>query len=63
MILLERPIAKSNVEEYIERENLESVASQVISKSIDQVYTGVDPAGVELHSPLPELSDDWEVPD
>ena len=63
MILLERPIAKSNVEEYIERENLESVASQVISKSIDQVYTGVDPAGVELHSPLPELSDDWEVPE
>ncbi len=63
MILLEKPIAKSNVEVFVERENLESVASQVISKSIDQVYTGLDPAGVELHSPLPELSDDWEIPE
>lgn len=63
MVLLEKPVAKSNVEVFVERENLESVASQVISKSIDQVYTGVDPAGVELHSPLPELSDDWEIPE
>ena len=32
-------------------------------KHLDHVYTGLDPGGVELNVPLPELSDEWEIPE
>ena len=42
---------------------MEEIASRVISETLDHVYTGRDVAGVELNVPVPELSDDWEVPE
>ena len=62
-ILNEKPIVKSQYEIYEERDNLEEIASRVIEETFDTVYTGVDPGGVELNVPLPELSDDWVVPE
>lgn len=62
-ILNEKPIVKSQYEIYEERDNLEEIASRVIEETFDTVYTGVDPGGVELNAPLPELSDDWVVPE
>ena len=62
-IILEKPAVKSNVEFFEEREDLESLAEQIVTETLDHVYTGVDPAGVELKSPLPELSDEWEIPE
>ena len=62
-ILEELPIEKTKVEKFTEREDLEEIAARVISESLDHVYTGTDPGGVELNTPLPELSDNWEVPE
>ena len=62
-ILNEKPIVKSEYEIYEERDNLEAIAARVIEETLDTVYTGVDPGGVELNVPLPELSDEWVVPD
>ena len=53
----------TEVELFTEREDLEEIASRVISETLDHVYTGRDVAGVELNVPVPELSDDWEVPE
>ena len=60
---MRNPLAKSNVEFFEEREDLESLAEQIVTETLDHVYTGVDPAGVELTFPLPELSDEWEIPE
>lgn len=62
-ILNETPIVKSDYEIYEERDNLEAIAARVIEETFDTVYTGLDPGGVELNVPLPELSDDWVVPE
>lgn len=62
-ILEEVPQEMTEVELFTEREDLEEIASRVISETLDHVYTGRDVAGVELNVPIPELSDDWEVPD
>ena len=62
-ILEEVPQEMTEVELFTEREDLEEIASRVISETLDHVYTGKDVAGVELNVPIPELSDDWEVPE
>ena len=62
-ILEEAPQEMTEVELFTEREDLEEIASRVISETLDHVYTGRDVAGVELNVPVPELSDDWEVPE
>ena len=62
-ILEEVPQEMTEVELFTEREDLEEIASRVISETLDHVYTGRDVAGVELNIPIPELSDDWEVPE
>lgn len=62
-ILNETSIVKSDYEIYEERDNLEAIAARVIEETFDTVYTGVDPGGVELNVQLPELSDDWVVPE
>ncbi len=62
-ILEEVPREMTEVELFTEREDLEEIASRVISDTLDHVYTGRDVAGVELNVPIPELSDDWEVPE
>ena len=62
-ILEEVPHEMTEVELFTEREDLEEIASRVISDTLDHVYTGSDVAGVELNVPIPELSDDWEVPE
>tara|TARA_Y100001954_G_scaffold66585_1_gene72426 strand:- start:24054 stop:25805 length:1752 start_codon:yes stop_codon:yes gene_type:complete len=62
-ILEEVPQEMTEVELFTEREDLEEIASRVISETLDHVYTGRDVAGVELSVPVPELSDDWEVPE
>ena len=62
-ILEEVPQEMTEVELFTEREDLEEIASRVISQTLDHVYTGKDVAGVELNVPIPELSDDWEVPE
>ena len=62
-ILNERPITKTNYEIYEERDNLEAIAARVIEDTFDTVYTGLDPGGVELKMQVPELSDDWIVPE
>ena len=62
-ILEEVPQEMTEVELFTEREDLEEIASRVISDTLDHVYTGRDVAGVELNVPIPELSDEWEVPE
>ena len=62
-ILEDVPIAITERERFAEREDLEDIASRVISQTLDHVYTGKDIGGVELHAPLPTISDDWEVPE
>ncbi len=62
-ILEDVPIAITEQERFAEREDLEDIASRVISQTLDHVYTGTDIGGVELHSPLPTIRDDWEVPE
>ena len=62
-ILEEVPQEMTEVELFTEREDLEEIASRVINETLDHVYTGSDVAGVELNAPIPELSDDWEVPE
>ena len=62
-ILEDVPIAITEPERFAEREDLEDIASRVISQTLDHVYTGTDIGGVEIHAPLPTISDDWEVPE
>jgi len=62
-ILADEPKAMTEQEVFTEREDLEEIASRMISETLDHVYTGTDIAGVELKSTLPELEDDWEVPE
>lgn len=62
-ILEDVPIAITEQERFAEREDLEDIASRVISQTLDHVYTGTDIGGVEIHAPLPTISDDWEVPE
>ena len=62
-ILEDVPMAITEQERFAEREDLEDIASRVISQTLDHVYTGTDIGGVEIHSPLPTISDDWEVPE
>ena len=62
-ILVDEPKMMTVQEEFTEREDLEEVASRVITETLDHVYTGTDIGGVELKSPLPDLEDDWEVPE
>ena len=62
-ILVDEPKLMTVQEEFTEREDLEEVASRVITETLDHVYTGTDIGGVELKSPLPDLEDDWEVPE
>ncbi|MBG46478.1 MAG: hypothetical protein CMB76_08205 [Euryarchaeota archaeon] len=62
-ILEEKPLKKTEVELFTEREDLEEIASRVISETLDHVYTGADIGGVELNTPIPELSDNWEIPE
>ena len=62
-ILVDEPKLMTVQEEFTEREDLEEVASRVITETLDHVYTGTDIGGVELKSPLPDLEDNWEVPE
>ena len=62
-ILVDEPKIMTVQEEFTEREDLEEVASRVITETLDHVYTGTDIGGVELKSPLPDLEDEWEVPE
>ena len=62
-ILEESPQEMTGVEIFTEREDLEEIASRVINETLDHVYTGRDVAGVELNAPIPELSDNWEIPE
>ncbi len=62
-ILADEPKAMTEQELFTEREDLEEIASRMITETLDHVYTGTDVAGVELKSPLPDLEDDWEVPE
>lgn len=56
--------SQHNVEErQKDSEHLEDLASQIVGDALDHVFTESDYGGVEIHSELPELSDDWEVPD
>jgi len=62
-ILDDTPAQITEQEIFTEREDLEEIASRVITETLDHVYTGADIGGVELNSPLPELEDGWEVPE
>ena len=57
-------VSQHNVEERrIDSEHLEGLASRIVGDALDHVFTDSDYSGVEIHSKLPELSDDWEVPE
>ena len=62
-VLEDAPIEKTKTEVFVENENLQDLASQMINDAIDHVYTGADIGGVELKSELPQLSDDWTPPE
>lgn len=62
-ILNDEPVKPDNVERFAERENLEEIASRMIGETLDHVYTNTDIGGVDLKREIPELSDEWEVPE
>ncbi len=62
-ILQDAPTVMTTQEVFTQREDLEDIASRVISETLDHVYTGTDIGGVELHTTLPTISDEWEVPE
>lgn len=62
-ILENSPIEKTVVQEFIEQQSLEDVASKVINETLDHLYSDNAIGGIELKSQLPELSDNWEVPE
>jgi hypothetical protein len=62
-ILQDAPTMMTTQEVFTQREDLEDIASRVISETLDHVYTGTDIGGVELHTTLPTISDEWEVPE
>ena len=62
-ILDNAPKERTRVEDFIEKQNLEDIASRVINDTLDHLYSDKSIGGIELKSELPELSDDWEVPD
>ena len=62
-ILDDTPIQITEQEIFTQREDLEEIASRVVTETLDHVYTGSDIGGVELNSPLPDLEDGWEVPE
>jgi hypothetical protein len=62
-LLEDVPLVMTEQERFSEREDLEDIASRVIVETFDHVYTGTDIGGVDLHAPLPTISDDWEVPE
>ena len=62
-ILNDEPVKPDNVEKFAERENLEEIASRMIGETLDHVYTNTDIGGVDLKREIPELSDEWEVPE
>jgi chromosomal replication initiation ATPase DnaA len=62
-LLEDVPLVMTEQERFTEREDLEDIASRVIVETLDHVYTGTDIGGVELHAPLPTISDNWEVPE
>lgn len=62
-ILDNAPKERTRVEDFIEKQNLEDIASRVINDTLDHLYSHKSIGGIELKSELPELSDDWEVPD
>ena len=61
-ILGNSPVEKTVVQEFIEQQSLEDVASKVINETLDHLYSDRAIGGIELKSELPELSDNWEVP-
>ncbi len=62
-ILEDRPMNLTRDEQISRREEIESLAERVVDEALDHVYTGTDIGGVDLHSPMPELSDNWQVPE
>lgn len=62
-ILDDTPVQITEQEIFTQREDLEEIASRVVTETLDHVYTGSDIGGVELNSPLPDLEDGWEVPE
>ena len=62
-ILESAPMPQTKVEEFVEKQTIEEVASKVITDTLDHLYSDTVFGGVELKSKLPELSDDWEVPE
>ncbi len=62
-ILNEKQIVKDEYQIYEERDSLEDIATNVVRETLDTVYTDLDPTGVELNVPIPDLSDDWEIPE
>ena len=62
-ILDNTPKERTRVEDFIEKQNLEDIASRVINDTLDHLYSDKSIGGIELKSEFPELSDDWEVPD
>ncbi len=62
-LLEDIPTIMTEQERFAEREDLEDVASRLVTETLDHVYTGTDIGGVDLHVPLPVMSDDWEVPE
>ncbi len=62
-LLEDTPLMITEQERFAEREDLQDVASRVVSETLDHVYTGTDIGGVDLHVTLPTMSDNWEVPE
>jgi len=42
-------------------QTIESLAQKIVGEALDEVYTTSDPTGVEVHTELPELEDDWRA--
>ncbi|MDP6870252.1 MAG: DnaA/Hda family protein [Candidatus Poseidoniaceae archaeon] len=62
-ILAGEIVARSESDIILERESLKDLADRVVGEALDVVYTKSDIGGVDLHVPIAEIVDDWEVPD
>ncbi len=62
-ILSDIPLESRGIHDDIIEERVENIAQRLISNAVDVVYSDHEIGGIELNSELPELSDDYELPE
>jgi len=63
LILSDLPLESQIEHNEIVEERVEDVAKRLISNAVDVVYSDHEIGGIELHSELPQLSEEYELPE